>query len=172
MSNWLKALNPSSPMTTEADAERGAKASAISIFIGVVVGLVSLAWSIANPAAMNDALATASQGDPAAAAMADASLQAGLWMAGGLVVIQLILAVVQWRNPGKFIAVLFMVLIALGIVMSLAAPLLSASMPNVPATPMWQIALSVVVMVVQFILHVTGLKGIKQLDRIQMEQSR
>ena len=172
MSNWLKAMNPSSPMTTEADAERGAKASAISIFIGVVVGLISLAWTTANPAAMNDALATASQGDPAATAMADASLQAGLWIAGGMVVIQLILGVVQWRNPGKFIAVLFIVLIALGIVMSLAAPLLSASMPNVPATPMWQIVLSVVVMVVQFILHVTGLKGIKQLDRIQMEQSR
>ncbi len=172
MSDWLKAMNPSSAVTTEAEAERAAKASAISIFIGVLVGLISLAWTMANPAAMSDALATASQGDPASAAMADASLQAGLWMAGGMVVIQLILGVVQWRNPGKFIAVLFLVLIALGILMSLAAPLLTASMPNMPATPTWQIALSVVVMVIQFILHVTGLRGIKQLDRIQMEQSR
>lgn len=172
MSSWLKAMNPSSPVTTEAEAERAAKASAISIFIGVLVGLISLAWTMANPAAMSDALATASQGDPSAAAMANASLQAGLWMAGGMIVIQLILGVVQWRNPGKFIAVLFMVLIALGIVMSLAAPLMAASMPNVPETPMWQIVLSIVVMIVQFILHITGLKGIKQLDRIQMEQSR
>ena len=172
MSNWLKAMNPASPVTTEAEAERAAKASAISIFIGVVVGLVSLAWTIANPGAMNDALATASQGDPAAAAMADASLQAGLWMAGGMVAIQLILGVVQWRNPGKFIAILFIVLIALGIAMSVASPLMTASMPNVPVTPMWQIALSVVIMVVQLVLHVTSLKGIKQLDRIQMEQSR
>ncbi len=172
MSSWLKAMNPSSPVTTEAEAERAAKASAISIFIGVLVGLISLAWTMANPAAMSDALATASQGDPSAAAMANASLQAGLWMAGGMIVIQLILGVVQWRNPGKFIAVLFMVLIALGIVMSLAAPLMAASMPNVPDTPMWQIVLSIVVMIVQFILHITGLKGIKQLDRIQMEQSR
>lgn len=172
MSNWLKAMNPSSPITTESEAERAAKASAISIFIGVVVGLISLAWTMANPGTMQDAVATASQGDPAAEAMANASLQAGLWMAGALVAVQLILGVVQWRNPGKFIAILFIVLIALGIAMTVASPLMAGSMPNVPVTPMWQIGLSVVIMIIQLVLHVTGLKGIKQLDRIQMEQSR
>ena len=172
MSNWLKAMNPASPITTEADAERAAKASAISIFIGVVVGLVGLAWTFANPAAMQDAVAAASQNDPAAAAASQAALQVGLWMGAGLVVIQLILGVVQWRNPGKFIAILFMVLIAFGVVSTLAAPLMADMAPGMPVTPMWQVALSVVIMIIQFVLHVTGLKGIKQLDRIQMEQSR
>ena len=172
MSTLLKAMNPASPITTEAEAEGAAKASAISIFIGVVVGLVSLAWTIANPASMQDAVAAASEGDAAAEAMANASLQAGLWMAGGLVAIQLILGVVQWRKPGKFIAILFMVLIAFGVVSSLAAPLMADMAPGMPVTPMWQIALSVVIMIIQFVLHITGLKGIKQLDRIQMEQSR
>ena len=170
--SWLKAMNPSSPITTEAEAERAAKASAISIMIGVVVGLASLAWTFANPALVQDAMATASAGDPTNTAAAQAALQVGLWMGGGLVLIQLILAAIQWRNPGKFIAILFMVLIAFGIVSTLAAPLMAGSVPNMPVTPIWQVVLSIVIMIVQMILHVTGLKGIKQLDRIQMEQSR
>ena len=89
-----------------------------------------------------------------------------------MVALQVILGIVQWRNPGKFIAILFMVLIAYGLASNIATPFLAASMPNIPDVPIWQIALSVVVMIIQMILHVTGLKGIKQLDRIQMEQSR
>ena len=169
--SWLKAMNPSSPITTEAEADRAARASAISIFIGVVVGAISVAWTFANPQIMADAVSAASEGG-GSAAMANASLQAGLWMAVGMVAIQLILGLIQWRNPGKFIAILFMVLIAFGIVSTLAAPMMAASMPNVPATPMWQIALSVVIMIVQFVLHIAGLRGIKQRDRIQMEQAR
>ncbi|MFC5345155.1 hypothetical protein ACETK8_15990 [Brevundimonas staleyi] len=172
MSSWLKAMNPSTPITTEAEAERAAKASAISIMIGVVVGLASLAWTFANPSSVHDAVAAASNGDPAAMASSDMALQVGLWMGGGLVLLQIIFGAIQWRRPNQFIAILFMVLIAFGLVSSLAAPLMAASMPNVPATPMWQIVLSVVVMIVQMVLHVTGLKGIKALDRIQMEQAR
>ena len=172
MSNWLKAMNPSSPITTESEAERAAKASAISIFIGVVVGLISLAWTMANPGTMQDALAQSAGGDAEAAAGMAAAGQIALYTAGFFVVIQVIFGIVQWRNPGKFIAILFIVLIALGIAMSVASPLMSASMPNAPVTPMWQIALSVVIMIIQFVLHITGLKGIKQLERIQMEQSR
>ena len=171
MSNWLKAMNPSSPITTEAEAERAAKASAISIFIGVVVGLISLAWTFANPAAMQDAMAAASQGGGNAEAT-NMALQMGMWLAGALVLVQLILGFVQWRNPGKFIAILFLVLLAYGLLSTLATPLLASSMPNMPNIPVWQLALSVVVMIIQVVLHVTGLKGIKQLDRIQMEQSR
>lgn len=171
MSNWLKAMNPSSPITTEAEAERAARASAISIFIGVVVGLISLAWSLANPQVMQDAMAQAGGGAMSEAQMAGAS-QFALYTAGFMVVIQIILGAIQWRNPGKFIAILFMVLIAYGLVSTLAAPMLAASMPTMPNIPIWQIVLSVAIMIVQMILHVTGLKGIKQLDRIQMEQSR
>ena len=171
MNDWLKAMNPSTPITTEVQAERAARASAISIFIGVVVGLISLAWTMANPAAMQDAMAVASQGGSNTEA-ANVALQMGMWLAGGLVLIQVILGIVQWRNPGKFIAILFMVLLAYGLLSTLATPLLAGSMPNMPNIPIWQLALSVVVMIIQVVLHVTGLKGIKQLDRIQVEQSR
>ena len=170
--SWLQAMNPASPITTEAEAERAARASAISIMIGVVVGLASLAWTFSNPAAMQDAMAAASQGDPSNAAATQAALQVGLWFGGALVLVQLILAVVQWRNPGKFIAILFMVLVAYGLISTLAAPVIAGMMPNVPTVPIWQIALSLVILIIQMVLHVAGLRGIKKLDDIQMEQAR
>ncbi len=172
MSDWLKSFNPSSAITTEADAERAARASAVSIFIGVAVGLISVAWTFANQGALQDMVATAGQGNPDAAAAAAVGAQAGLWGGVVLVVIQLILGVVQWRNPGKFIAILFMALIALGLLSTLATPLLASAMPNIPATPIWQIGLSVVVMIVQLVLHAAGLRGISRLDRFQMDAAR
>lgn len=171
MSTWLKAMNPASPITTEAEAERAAKASAISIFIGVVVGLISLAWTFANPQIMQDAMSQAGGG-----AMGESQMQAAgqiaMYTAGFMVLLQVILGFVQWRNPGKFIAILFLVLLAYGLLSTLATPMLASSVPNMPVVPIWQLALSVVIMIIQVVLHVTGLKGIKQLDRIQMEQSR
>lgn len=170
MNSWLKAMNPTSPITTEAEAERAAKASAISIAIGVIVGLVGIAWTLANPQAVADAVAQAGgAGDPAQLEMAG---QVAMYTAGFMVLAQVIFGAFQWRRPGKFIAILFIVLIAFGLVSNLAAPLMAASMPNMPATPIWQIALSVVIMIIQMILHFAGLRGIKQLDRIQMEQAR
>ncbi|WP_396593947.1 hypothetical protein [Brevundimonas sp. R86498] len=175
MSDWIKAINPTSAITTEAEAERAARASAISIFIGVAVGLVSVAWTLANPGAIAEAAAAASttQGDTdAAAAGAAVATQAAIWGGAAMVVIQLILGVVQWRSPGKFIAILFMVLIALGLASAAITPLMAGLMPDVPTTPIWQIALSVVILVVQLVLHAAGLRGISRLDRIQMEQAR
>lgn len=170
MSSWIAAMNPSSPITTEAEALRAARASAISILIGVAAGLVSLAWTFANPQVMQDAMAQAgAQLGEAEMAMAS---QVAMYTAGFMVLLQIIFGLVQWRNPGKFIAILFLVLLAYGVLSTLAGPLLAGSMPNMPVIPMWQIALSLVVMVIQIVLHVRGLNGIKQRDRIQMEQAR
>lgn len=171
MSSWLTAMNPSSPITTEAEALRAARASAISILIGVAVGLISLAWTFANPQVMQDAMTQAGGQQLGEAEMAMAS-QVAMYTAGFMVLLQIIFGLIQWRNPGKFIAILFLVLLAYGVLSTLAAPLLAGSMPNMPVIPMWQIALSLVVMVIQIVLHVRGLNGIKQRDRIQMEQAR
>ena len=160
MTDWIKAFNPGSPITTE--AESAARASAVAMFIGALVGVVSLAWAVANPAELQAAVDAASAANPAGAAST----------AGGFAALQLILGVVQWRNPGKMLAILFMVLVIFGIVSTAATPLIASAMPNIPATPMWQIALSLVVMVVQLILLIAGLRGIGRLDRLQMESAR
>lgn len=172
MSNWLKAMNPSTPITTEAEAERAAKASAISIIIGILVGLVSLGWTLANPQIMQDAMAQAAGGASLNEAQMQGAQQFALYTAGFIILLQLIFGAIQWRRPGKFIAILFLVCLAYGILSTAATPLLAGSMPTMPVIPIWQIALSLVIMIVQVVLHVTGLKGIKALDRIQMEQAR
>lgn len=170
MNTWLNAMNPSSPITTEAEAFRAARSSAISIIIGVIVGLVSLVWSFANPQALNDVVAQ-SGGQISEAQLAGAA-QLALYTGGFFVLLQMILGLIQWKSPKKFIAILFIVLVAYGIVSSLAAPVLAGMMPNVPHVPIWQIALSLVILIVQMVLHVAGLRGIKKLDEIQMEQAR
>lgn len=168
----FQAFNPTSPITTEAQAEAAARSSAVAMFIGAVVGVASVVWNVANPQDIQAAVSAASAAEPGGAATAAAGAQVGLYMAGGLAVVQAILGFVQWRNPGKFLAWLFIVLVLFGIVSSAATPLLTASMPNIPHVPAWQIALSIAVMVVQSVLLFAGLRGIGKLDALQMEASR
>jgi hypothetical protein len=125
-----------------------------------------------NPEAMQQAVAQASADSPESAAVAEVAATAGLWFAGGLALVQLIFAVLQWRDPKKWIAILFIVLIALGILQTAATPMLAGMMPDAPVVPMWQIALSLVIMVIQVVLHVSGLRGINRLEAMQMDAAR
>lgn len=169
MASVITGMNPTAPLRTEAEAEAAAKASAISIFIGVIVALVSVGWSFANPQAMQDAVASAAGGGEV---NAEAAAMGALYLTGGLAVVQLIFGIVQWRNPGKWIAILFLVLLAYGILSTAATPLLAGMVPNAPVIPTWQIALSLGIMVIQVVLHIAGLRGINKLDRLQMDAAR
>lgn len=171
MGSLISGMNPTAPLRTEAEAEAAAKASAISIFIGVIVALVGIAWTLANPAAMQDALASATGTDVSAEA-AGTTTQYWVYLSGGLALVQLIFGIVQWRSASKWIAILFLVLLALGILNTAATPLLASMVPNAPTVPTWQIALSLVIMVIQVVLHVAGLRGINKLDKLQMDAAR
>lgn len=173
MNSWLQAMNPTAPIEGESDALRAARSSAISIFIGVAVGAVSAAWSFMNADALAATAAVSANTDAETAAVVEAGVQAGLWMGIGLVVVQLVFAVIQWRDPKKWIAILFLLLIALGLAGVLISPMLASLSPaQTPATPLWQMALSVVVMAIQAVLHFAGLRGINRLDAIQMAAAR
>lgn len=172
MQNLIRAMNPGAPITNEAEATAAARSSAIAIFIGVVVGIVGVIWTIMNPEIMQQAVAQAGADSPEAAAAAEMGAAAGVWLGGGLVLIQLIFAVLQWRDPKKWIAILFIVLIALGILQTAAAPLLAGMVPNAPVVPMWQIGLSLVIMAIQVVLHIGGLRGINRLEAMQMDAAR
>jgi hypothetical protein len=158
MSDWIKAMNPTAPITTEAEALRAGRASAVSIFIGAAVGAINVAWTAMNPDAAANTNAAAGQ--------------AALWIAGATVVVQLVLGWVQWREPRKVIAIIFLLLIAFGVLTTLAAPMMAGMVPDMPVIPMWQIALSLVIMAIQIVLHVAGLRGIGKLDALQMDAAR
>ncbi len=172
MSDWIKAINPTGPITTETDASAAARGSALSIVIGVVVGIIGLVWTVLNPADVEAAVALAGAESPEAASAAAMGAQAGIWLGGAMVVIQAIFAFLQWRDPKRWIAILFLVLLAFGIVSTLAAPALADMAPGTPVPPMWQIALSLVIMALQVVMHVAGLRGIGRLDQMQMDAAR
>lgn len=170
--SWLKAINPGAPINGEAEAKKAARASAVSIFIGVIVGIVGAAYTWMNMDALTATATATAGGDAATAAAAEMGVQMGLYLGAALVVIQLVFALVQWRDPKKFIAILFIVLIVLGLLMTLLTPMMADMVPNAPVTPMWQIALSAGIMVIQLVMHIAGLRGIKALDEIQMADAR
>ena len=165
-------LLPNSPITTESEALRAARASAIAIFIGVVVGIIGAIWTMMHPELIQLAVANAEAQAPGAGATAEAGAKFGMYFGYAIILIQLVLGVVQWRSPNKIIAFIFLALIVLGFLMTAAVPLMAGMVPNMPATPVWQVALSLIVMTVQFVLHITGLKGMKKLDQLQMDQAR
>lgn len=165
-------LSPTAPINTESEALRAARASAIAIFIGAAVGVVGAIWTLMHPELVQEAIAQATAQNPEAGPAAAASAQFGMYFGYAMILVQLVLGFVQWRSPNKVIAYIFIALIVLGFLSTAAVPLMAGVVPNMPATPIWQIALSLVVMAVQFVLHLTGLKGMKKLDQLQMDAAR
>ncbi|WP_372706341.1 hypothetical protein [Brevundimonas sp.] len=133
MSNWIKAINPTGAITTEAEAVTAARASALAIFLGVVVGIVAVAMMMNGGMAAIEAAATAAAGDnPQAASMTGAIVQGAFYMAIAMVVIQLILGLVQWFKPNVVIPILFLVLVVYGLGTSALG--LTVDQSNVPQT--------------------------------------
>lgn len=172
MSDWIKAINPTGPITNEADASAAARGSALSIVIGVLVGIVSVVWIVLNPQDLDAAVAAAGAESPEAASVAAMTAQATIWLGAAMVVVQAIFAFMQWRDPKKWIAILFLALLAFGIVSTLATPAMAEMAPNTVVPPMWQIALSLAIMALQVVMHVAGLRGIGRLDAMQMDAAR
>ncbi|HEY0102572.1 MAG TPA: hypothetical protein VGB60_03795 [Brevundimonas sp.] len=175
MTDMMRALNPTAPITNEAEAKAAARASAIAIFLGVIWGLVGIAYLLtAGQAAMAAAVASASAESPEAAGMAGMMAQAALWMSIGLVVIQLVLGLVQWAKPGVVIPIIFAILVAFGIVSGLLGLMMSGQqdVPEAAQAPMWQIVIGFIVMVVQLVLHITGIRGARKLDKLRFEAAQ
>jgi amino acid transporter len=165
-------LLPTAPITTESEALRAGRASAIAIFIGVVVGIIGVIWTLTHPEILQQAIANAEAKVPGAGAVAQSAANFGQYFSYAVIVIQLVLGFVQWRSPNKVIAYIFLALILLGFLTTAAAPLLAGLAPDTPTVPIWQILLSLIVMAVQFVLHITGLKGIGKLDQLQLASAR
>ncbi|NBW07752.1 MAG: hypothetical protein EBR82_06965 [Caulobacteraceae bacterium] len=166
-------LLPTTPITNEAEALKAARASAIAIFIGVVVGIIGAIWTLMNPQFAEAVAAAQAQmqgGNTEAASMSAGGAKVGEYVGYALLVVSAVFGIVQWKKPAKWIAILFMVLIVLfGLLPTACAQVLSGMVPGMPSAPVWLTALSVVSLIVQFILHITGLKGISRLDKIQLD---
>jgi uncharacterized membrane protein len=167
MTNWIKAMNPTTPLATEGDALAAARASAVGILIGAVNQAVT-GWYSTTPEAAAAAARMVEQltgQAPEPAALAQQA-QMGLYFTGGLVLLHLILAFVQWKKPNIALPIVFLLLVLWGFagsVMALTIPALGG------VQPMWLTLFTLVTMLVAGLLHIAGIRGARQLSKLQFE---
>lgn len=175
MTDWVKASNPTSPITTEAEALAAARASALAIFLGVLWGIVGVIYLVtAGQALMDAAMAQAAVDSPEVAGMSGIVTQAAIWMAVLVVVIQLVLGFVQWTKPNIVIPIIFVILVAFGLVSTVttAMGVGQADVPAGAAAPQWQIWVGLIILVIQLVMHIAGIRGARALDKIRMDAAR
>ena len=169
MSDWIKAFNPTATITTEAEALKAARASAIAIFIGVAFGALSVVMMMNGGMEALEAAVVAQGADPQVAGMTGAIAQFTLYSMIAMVVIQLILGFVQWVKPNMVIPILFIVLVVYGLGSTVLSQIMAGQV-NVPDSPMnatWILVLSVVVLIVELILHIAGVRGASALAKFR-----
>lgn len=174
MSEWIKAINPVATIGTESQALKAARASAIAIFIGVAYGVFGVVMMMnGGLEAMETAMAAQSAGDDQMAGMTGAIAQFTFYFMIGMVVLQLILGFVQWAKPNMVIPILFIVLVVYGLGSAVLSQVMAGEM-NVPESPMntaGMMALGIVVMVVELILHIAGVRGASALRKFRDAQA-
>jgi hypothetical protein len=175
MTDWVKAMNPTSQATTEAEALAAARASAIAMFIGAIFGAVGVFMMLnGGLAEIEKAMAAASGGDAATAAMSGSMAKVTLYSAIFFTVLQAILGYVQWTKPNKVLPILFIVLVVYGIGSTALSQMMAGQM-NLPETstnsPLF-ITVGYVVMVVELILHIAGIRGVGRLDEIRTQMAQ
>jgi phage-related minor tail protein len=161
----ISSMNPTAPLTTEAAALAAAKVSAVGMVVGAVKTAVE-GWYTSTPEASAKAAEMIEQltgQTQDASAMAQQS-QIGLYTAGFFVLLQLVLAFVQWKKPNVVLPILFLVLVIWGLggaILALAVPALGA------AQPLWLTLFVLVTMLIAAITHIAGIRGAGALSKIR-----
>lgn len=175
MTDWVRASNPTAPITNEAEARAAARASAIAIFLGALWGIVGIIYLMTSgQAVMEAAMAQAAADAPEMAGMTGLMTQAALWISVGFVVIQLIIGLVQWAKPNIVIPIIFLMLVAFGLVTGVFGMVMAGQdgMPETAAAPVWQVWGGLVILVIQLVMHIAGIRGASRLDKLRFEAAR
>jgi hypothetical protein len=169
MADWLKAINPTAPINTRPEAVAAARASALAIALGVAFGIFGVIKTMGGGTeAMEAMMVENAQGDPDVAGMAGVMAGAAVFASIAMVAVQAILGLVQWAKPNRFIPILFIVLVALGLATTFYG-LMMANQMDVPAgmqASIWLSVLSLVVLLVELVLHIAGLRGASKLAQL------
>ena len=171
MTDLIKAMNPRAPLLTEGDALAAARVSAIGMVLGAISN-VAEAWYTQNGGAEATQRAVENlTGQVQTAEQVSQSAQFGMIGVAVIIVLQLILAVVQWRKPTSWLPILFLVLVIWGIGTTLLGLAMGGAMASMgmPARPMWLTIITLVTLIPAAIMHIASIRGAGQLDRIRME---
>jgi hypothetical protein len=165
MTDIFKAMNPTAPLTTEEAALAAAKVSAVGMVLGAINQAIA-GWYSSTPAAQAAAARMVQDltGQVPDTTQSAQQAQISLMIAGGFVVLQLILAAVQWRKPNIALPILFLVLVIWGLggaVLALVVPAFSG------AQPAWLSIVTLLLMLVAAVTHIAGIRGASALDKIR-----
>lgn len=173
MTDMVRGMNPTAAITNAGEAKAAARASAIAIFLGVIWGVIGLVWMMGPGAeVMQAAMAEATAASPEAAGMAGMVTGAAVGIAGFLIVCQLILGLVQWFKPNIVIPILFTVLVVYGLGTGVWGLMMADQMNlGAAAGPAWQTYGALVVLVIQLILHIAGIRGASAMNKFRDAQA-
>lgn len=173
MTDLVKGMNPAAAITNAAEAKAAARASAIAIFLGVIWGVIGIVWLMGPGAAvMEAAMSDAAAQSPEAAGMMGMMTGAAIGIAGFMVLVQLVLGLVQWFKPNIVIPILFTVLVVYGLGTAALGMLMAGQMEIKPAAmPAWQTWGGLILMVIQLLLHIAGIRGASALGKFRDAQA-
>ena len=173
MTDLVKGMNPAAAITNAGEAKAAARASAIAIFLGVIWGIIVLVWLMGpGSAVMAAAMADATAQSPEAAGMTGMMASAAIGITGFTIVVQLILGLVQWFKPNIVIPILFTVLVVYGLGSALLGMVMADQMEiKAAAMPAWQTWGGLVLMVIQLVLHIAGIRGASALAKFRDAQA-
>ena len=165
----ISSMNPTAPINTRPEAIAAARASAIALGIGVAWGIVGVIYLMtAGAAVMEAALADAAAQSPDAAAMPGmAGMVSGMLVGWTIftILFQIVMGLVQWFKPNVVVPIILTVLVVLGL--GTAVLNISGSSGNLEAMgPLWFVVLNVIVLIVELVLHIAGIRGASALSKI------
>ncbi len=166
MTDWIKAMNPTTSLTTESEALDAARIGTVGLVLGALNQAVA-GWYTTTDAGIEASRNVVEQmlGQAPSPEQMAQQAQSGLVMTGVLVALQLGLALLQWSKPNKVIPIIFLVLVILGLVatcVTFLVPAMAASQP------LWLTLMSVAMMVIGAITYIASIRGVSALNRIQM----
>ena len=173
MTDMVRSMNPTATISNAGEAKAAARASAIAIFLGVIWGVIGLVWLMGPGAAVMEAAMTeAAASSPEAASMTGMMAGAAVGVTAFLIAIQLILGLVQWFKPNIVIPILFTILVVYGLGTAVLGLVMAGQM-DIPAAaaPAWQTWGGIVVLVIQLVLHIAGIRGANALRKFRDAQA-
>jgi len=173
---YLRLLNPFTPITNEADARAAARAGAVGLFLTAAWSVIALfvfdTMSLMR-SAMTAGMTSGYRGDPAAEKFAEAFVPMMVNFALGttifFVIGYVILGVVQWKKQTSIIPLLLLLWTAVSWLMALTALLPNPALAGVtvPAIPVGQQIVGHGLTVLTLLLYIAGFRGGSFLQRLE-----
>jgi hypothetical protein len=161
MTNWLRLSNPMVRLDSREAALTVTRLSALGMVIGAVRDTVLAVYSTSAGAEATREVVETVTSQPYTPEQMHLATQLGLAGAVAVIVLQLVLAVVQWRKPTSFLPLIFLVLVVWALGSSLLALI---NMPVVAAAggvspPLWLITMTLVCMSAAALLHINSIRA-------------